>query len=61
MEWFRLPTDEELYLSDKIYPQIEKLDFDEQNHAVILEWRKDTPSEVKERAKNYDNLIIKAK
>ncbi|AMS07421.1 MAG TPA: hypothetical protein K8V48_05765 [Limosilactobacillus oris] len=61
MDWFRLPTDQELYFTDVIFPHIAKYDFDEENHAVILEWRAGTPEEVKKRALKEDNIIVKAK
>lgn len=60
MEQLRTLTPDEIYLADVIYPQIKKFDFDENHHGVILEWREGTPNEIKERAKRYKDITVKA-
>lgn len=61
MEQLRKLTPDEIYLADVIFPHIKKFDFDESHHGVILEWREDTPNEVKRRARHYKNITVKAK
>ena len=61
MDCFTLPTDEDLYLTDKVWPNIKRWDYDDEGHFVILEWRPETPEEVKQRAAHdFDNIVVVA-
>lgn len=62
MDWFELPTDEDLYLTRKIWPNIKDWDYDDDGHFVILEWNPETSEEVKQRAAHdFDNIVVIAK
>ena len=61
MEWFEQLSKEDVYLAKVIFPQIKQWDYNKDGVAVISAWREGTPEEVKEKAKSYDYLIIKAK
>lgn len=61
MEWFELPTDKDLFLTEVVWPNIKNWDYDNEGHFVIREWSPGTPDKVKEKVEHdYDDIVVAA-
>lgn len=61
MDWFKLPTEKERYLGEVIVPHVKRFKYTDHHQTIIQEWRENTPEEVKEHAKSYKELIVRAR